>query len=126
MLYTDDEGLLESLWEHVKYSVRLDEIEEGKGLPTNVQRNEVEGNDFNLFNAERTLNQIVERFNCGFKNPERHIEDLLEPAHAKYFTVLNNQEKQSSMHKNQLTKTKILYGLYLMKKKSGQVKSKTF
>lgn len=54
------------------------------------------------------------------------MQDLLEPAHIKYFTVMNNQDNQKVMRENQLTKTKILYGLYLMKKKSGQVKTKTF
>lgn len=126
MLFSDDAALLENLWDHVRYSIRLDELDDGKAMPTNVQRNEVEGNELNLFNAERMLNDINDRFKCGFKTPESHIQDLLEPAHVKYFTVLNNQENQSKMKYNQLTKTKILYGLYLMKKKSGQHKTKTF
>lgn len=63
---------------------------------------------------------------CGFKTPESHIQDLLEPPHAKYFTVLKDQENQKKMKEMQMKKIKILYGLFLMKKKSGQIKTKSF
>lgn len=72
------------------------------------------------------MNEINEQFKCGFKTPESNVQDLLEPAHVKYFTVLEEQGNQNAMRSNQLIKTKIAYGLYLMKKKSGEEASKTF
>lgn len=110
--------------------MRIEENDElnDQALPTNVQRNEVEGddNDIVMFNAERTLNQMNSHFVCGFKTPESHVHDLLNPAHAKYFTVLKDQSNQSDQKDIQMRKTKILYGLFLTKKKAGLIKTKSF
>lgn len=57
-------------------------------LPSNVQMNDEDGNELYHFNAERVLDQINAKFMCGFKTPESHLNDLAEPSHAKYFTVL--------------------------------------
>lgn len=120
-LFSDDNSLLSSLWDHIQDAVRFEEGDEMEKLsmPTNVQSNDKEGNELDLFNAERTLNQINTRFTCGFKTPESHIQDLLEPAHAKFFSVLENQENQADQRSVQYQKTKILYGLFLWKKKQG-------
>lgn len=127
MLFSDDSQLLSNIWDHVKESVNIDDLsKEEAALPTNVQLNDEDGNELHMFNAERSLDQINARFMCGFKTPESHIQDLLEPAHVKYFTVLKDQENQTKMKETQMRKTKILYGLFLMKKKSGQIKTKTF
>jgi len=43
---------------------------------------------------------------------------LQDPAYVKYFTVLKSQDDQAKANRLQQKKTRILYGLYLMKKKS--------
>lgn len=52
--------------------------------------NDEDGNELYHFNAERVLDQINAKFMCGFKTPESHLNDLAEPSHAKYFTVLKD------------------------------------
>jgi hypothetical protein len=74
-LFSDDNSLMTSLWDHIQSAVRFDEVSdmENLAMPTNVQTNEIQDNELSLFNAERTLNQINTRFTCGFKTPESHI-----------------------------------------------------
>jgi hypothetical protein len=91
ILFFDDSTLLNSMWDHVKSSMRIDDLSnEDTALPTNVQWNDEDGNELHHFNAERVLDQINSRFMCGFKTPESHLHDLAEPPHAKFFTVLKD------------------------------------
>lgn len=125
-LLTDDDEFLDPLWENLKDKLDLeplDDYENGVNLPNNYHTNKSGDDGDELFNVERLLSGINSRSMSGFKTPESHIQDLQEPAHMKFFTVLSNEGNLSELRNLQEKKAKILYALYLLK---GRGEKETF
>jgi hypothetical protein len=94
-------------------------------LATNEQRNsEVE--DLGTFRAQKALAEANAGFICGFKTAESNVEDLVEPAHERYFAVSTDQRAGADYHRVQGRKLQILYGLYLLRQKTSASTKQTF
>jgi len=79
VLQSDDEQLLDNLWNLMcsKMSLRkVEDVDMDKALSNANEFNEAgngEGDAFDLFNVERILHGINTELQCGYKNPECHI-----------------------------------------------------
>lgn len=96
-LLVDEPELVRVLAGYVREAMRaegdLDEVptaEKPGILATNEQRN-TEVEDVEVFRAQRALAEANAGFVCGFKTASSNVEDLVEPAHERYFSVLTDQ-----------------------------------
>lgn len=103
------------------------EIDEKPLLASNEQKNaELESSEFKLHQAKKSLAQMSADFMSGFKNGEANIEELTQPIHEKFFTVLKHDEHAKDFQNLQKMRMLILHSLYQIKQKQSSKVSQPF